>query len=116
MKNSQGTANSPMTKEEFDKIRKTGREMNISVFTMDMPEAIHAFVTQRGCGKYWIFLNSAENETQRTASFIHECLHIYHGDHERDDLTADQIEAIRHAETVEVLQVLRDRESKSNIV
>ena len=105
-----------MSNEEFNRIKATCRNISIKLYTMDLPEGIHAFVTQWGCGTYWIFLNENENETQQTASFIHECLHIYHGDHERDDLTADQIEAIRHAEIVEVLQELRDRESKSNIV
>ena len=102
------------TDEELRQMMETGRQIFLSIFTIDMPETIHAFSTYRGKREtkdlYWIFLNGKENETQNAASFIHECLHIYHEDHERNDLTADQIEALRHAETLAVVQELKNRE------
>jgi len=99
-----------ITDQMVEQVLNTGRDISIKVLTAPLPETIHAFVTQRDTGTYWIFLNSNESETQRAASFIHECLHIYHRDTEREDLTASQIEAIRHAEVVEILKVLKDRQ------
>lgn len=99
-----------ITDQMVEQVLKTGRDISIKVLTAPLPDSIHAFVTQRDTEIYWIFLNSNENETQQAASFVHECLHIYHRDTEREDLTADQIEAIRHAEAVEILKVLKDRQ------
>ena len=98
-----------ITDQMVEQVLNTGRDISIKVLTAPLPETIHAFVTQRDTETYWIFLNSNKSETQQAASFVHECLHIYHRDTERQDLTADQIEALRHSETVEILQELRDR-------
>ena len=76
------------------------------VYAAGLPESIHGFISLNAPGKYTIVLNAADPERQQTESFLHECLHIFHGDLEREDMTADQIELKRHEELETILSGL----------
>lgn len=87
---------------------KGGRRITMNLHCEPAPETISGVsVRKKGAGdKYLVLLNSTKSEKQRAASFLHECLHIYHQDHDREDLTTDQIEAVRHAELLEIIRLL----------
>lgn len=86
------------------------RELSIKITHTGLPDSIHGFVSSTSPGKYHIFLNAAETDSQQAASFLHECLHIFHGDLERDDAAAGQIEAERHKELESILFELTQSE------
>ena len=70
----------------------------------DMPNGLHGLVAQHGPVQYSILLNSKDSEDIKAASFLHECLHIYHDDFSSGQ-TADAIEAKRHAEMGRLLEI-----------
>lgn len=98
-----------MTKENSKITKSTARKIVIKIFKEYLPETIHAFTSQRDNATYWIFLNANESDEEQVASFIHECTHIYHEDFD-SDLNADEIEAIRHNEVKQVLEILSNRQ------
>lgn len=99
-------SNNAITEEQFAMIDKTRRDISITLYKTELPDTIHGFCRQRKDGKYIIFLNSAEEPAQQTATFLHECLHIYHDDH-NSELDATEIEAIRHSELLEMLELMK---------
>lgn len=76
------------------------------IYAAGLPDSIHGFVFSTSPGEYHIFLNAADNKRQQEESFLHECLHIFHGDLEREDRTTDQIETLRHKELETILSNL----------
>lgn len=73
-----------------------------------LPPGIHGAIATTGTNNYIIVTNQQETETQQAAAFLHECLHLFH-----DDLngrgSVDEIETARHAETIEILEILKQR-------
>ena len=71
--------------------------MRVEVNTMlvDLPGTIKAFVAKDTDDFYTIYLNSRLSHEQNIVSFIHEMEHIEKDDF-YSDLTADQIERVRH--------------------
>ena len=71
--------------------------MRVEVNTMlvDLPGTIKAFVAKDTDDFYTIYLNSRLSHEQNVVSFIHEMEHIEKDDF-YSDLTADQIERVRH--------------------
>ena len=98
-----------ITEEEIKAVKQTRRDITISVYWADLPDTIRGFSQLKNNGNFRIFLNNADSRERQTATFLHECLHIYHGDHDRPDLTTDQIEAIRHKEIRDMLEILKEQ-------
>ena len=68
---------------------------DVNTLLVDLPGTIKAFVAKDTGGFYTIYLNSRLSHEQNIVSFIHEMEHIESDDF-YSDLTADQIERIRH--------------------
>ena len=98
-----------ITEEGIKAVKQTRRDITINLYWADLPKTIHGFTRILKNGSYQIFLNSSDSQERQTATFIHECMHIYHGDHDRPDLTTDQIEAIRHREIRDLLEILKEQ-------
>ena len=96
-----------ITEKEFEAIEQTRRDITIKLYRAELPETIRGFSHQNRNGSYLIFLNSTDSQERQTATFLHECLHIFHEDHNNTDLTASQIEAIRHKEIIDMLETLK---------
>ena len=96
-----------ITEEEFEAIEQTRRDITIKLYRAELPETIRGFSRLNRNGIYQIFLNSTDSQERQTATFLHECLHIFHEDHSNEDLTASQIEAIRHKEIIDMLETLK---------
>lgn len=82
--------------------------IKLSVIEERMPEAFRAFSRETSADKYTIMINEDIPELEKAAEFLHEMLHIWHGDY-NSNMTSDQIERIRHAELKEILGILLQR-------
>lgn len=65
-----------------------------AIIVPDMPETIHG-ASYPDKGGYTIMLNGSDTEERREESFLHECRHIWRGDHARES-AADDIERQTH--------------------
>lgn len=85
---------------------------NLKVIEMEMPEDIDGVACKwgRDSGEYRIFLNSGIDERQKLKAFIHEMIHLYRGDHDKENESVQKIESECHQLTQEVIEAL-----KSNI-
>lgn len=77
------------------------------VHAAGFPQGFHGAVYPIAPGKYTILLNNTDTDQQQAESFLHECLHIYHGDLEREGVNVDRLEAERHAELATILPALQ---------
>ena len=86
------------------------RTITIKIITENMPSSIKGFSMKTGAEEFAVFLNGHEDDPDTVGSFLHEMLHIYHGDLDKS-LPSDQLEKERHREIEEVLEALRKREN-----
>ncbi len=79
------------------------RTVTIRIITKVMPEitGIHGACMKTGEDMFLIWLNGHEDDPKTAESFIHEMLHIYHRDHDRN-VSVDYIEFLRHNETKKI--------------
>ena len=85
------------------------RKVQLTICRDALPPGIHGAIMTTGAGKdYIIVTNQQETETQQAAAFLHECLHLFHDDLNRGG-SADEIEATRRAEIIELLEILKQR-------
>lgn len=80
------------------------RTYNLTVETARLPDEMKAFSRRKG-DSYYIVINEAETDDGRAAAFLHEALHIWHGDHDSGD-DVDAIERERHEELKRLLSIL----------
>ena len=81
------------------------RTIKMRIFRGDLPADAHGAAMQRDTNDYQILINQHDSRQRQAACFLHECLHIWHNDFESTK-SAGQIEAERHAEMVELLELL----------
>ena len=84
------------------------RDITLHVSTAEMPTTVRGVsVPKRGGCKdeFLIILNECLSDTEKTAAFLHECLHLWHRDHEAVT-DVDLLEKIRHDELREIAQGL----------
>lgn len=73
----------------------------------DMPPKIHGCASPSSENEYNVYINGALTEAEKTASFIHEMLHIYNNDFYRDT-PAEEIEQNIHNQLREALKILSE--------
>ena len=79
------------------------RTLKIELHTIDgLPNNIKGACSQTGQDEYIIVINSRNSQDEQAAAFLHECLHIWHKDHEGGK-DVQELEAIRHDELKRVL-------------
>lgn len=69
-----------------------------------LPQGIHGISSAEG-HHYTILIDSNQRQEEQAAAFLHEMLHIWHGDHESNKSTAE-IEEERHEELISILSYL----------
>ena len=86
------------------------RKYKLNIITTEMQEGIHgASMMPEGTKEVTVFINSTMTAAEQAATFLHECLHLWHEDHSSGgDVNA--IEAARHAEIIDLLEILKQRE------
>ncbi len=81
----------------------------IRVVLIDMPPSINGFTISDGFDYYTIVLNPRLSQQKQEETYAHEISHIMNGDFSRmqdinrdllEEMTADQLETIRHEENV----------------
>ena len=106
-------AEKAINQEKFNIIDWTRRDINITMCRAELPEGFRGICTLKG-DKYIVVLNENLTPAEKVASFLHECLHIYHRDHNNSITPVDQIEARRHKELIEILEILKAREENGD--
>lgn len=87
------------------------RSVSIDIIYGDIPDTVSGAVTSQDSSRYTILLNSNKSEEEQAAAFLHECLHIYHGDLS-SNRSADDIEAERHKELISLLTILKEGDER----
>ena len=84
------------------------RQRNISIRLVtneDLPENVSGCCAKLpGEDNYLMALNAQSGEEQQLLSYLHECLHIWHRDHDREG-SVEQIEKDRHEELAQLLKL-----------
>ena len=88
----------------------TEQTFTVRVMTIPkLPEGVHGLCAPEDPhnpdGRFLIWLNGNDSDAEQTYSFVHEMLHIWHGDHSSDGIDVQLLETIRHKETDDVLQL-----------
>lgn len=86
---------------EFNTVREWN---NLKVIEADIPV--------RGCvsrwsetsGEYRIFINKNLPDQEKLEVFVHEMIHLYHGDFENEDISLQEKEARSHQETKKMME------------
>lgn len=74
-----------------------------------LPAGMNGASTKQG-DTVTIVINADNNQGKQTTAFIHEMLHVWHGDHDRGDIkNVQQLEAQRHKETERLQRMTRKR-------
>lgn len=88
--------------------KKMDRTITIRIKTEQLPESVRGVSVERRPEDYIMLLNGREDDPETVAAFLHEMLHIYHGDHGRAGET-DGIEEERHEELQNIIAVINKR-------
>ena len=85
----------------------TERNINIKMIrSEELPGSVGGCIfKQDGDDNYTMLINGDKDERDQVLSFLHECLHIWHRDHDRRD-PVDVIEKERHEELRELLDAM----------
>lgn len=75
----------------------TRLEVKIKVVEVFLPEDVHGMLQQLAPDSYRVFINRNMPEDEKTSTFIHEVLHIWHGDFDRE-ISVNELESLRHLE------------------
>lgn len=86
---------------------ETVREWNhLKAIEIDLPRKIKGVSCPwNNPGEYRIFIDRSLSELEKLETFIHEMIHLYHGDHEAGG-NIQEIEARTHKATEEILKKL----------
>ena len=84
----------------------TERNINIKMIrSEELPDSVGGCILkQDGDDNYMMMINSEKSERAQVIAFLHDCLHIWHRDHDRRD-PVDVIEKERHDELLELLEL-----------
>lgn len=81
------------------------RQITINITNTPLPAGINAALIEAGNDSFIICLNSKMTDDERTAGFLHECLHIYHDDI-NSNKSANKLEQTRHKELLRLLKTI----------
>lgn len=85
------------------------RNVQLTICRDALPPGMHGAIVATGAVNHYIIVtNQQETESQQAAAFLHECLHLFHDDLNRGG-SVDKIEAARHTEITELLEILKQR-------
>ena len=79
------------------------RTVSLRIVRANLPDGVSGMTTKDDDDSYIIFLDDREPEIAQVASFLHECLHIWHKDHD-SGMSTGLIEEMRHKELKDILQ------------
>lgn len=74
------------------------QKIMLRIIKAPLPRSIHGTSAKDG-DAIIVLVNEDDDPDRQQEAFIHECLHIWHGDHDRTGADVQQLEAQRHRET-----------------
>ena len=74
-----------------------------------LPRSVHGLSAKDG-DAIIVLINEDDDPDTQEAAFIHECLHIWRGDHDRTGADVQQIEARAHAQARQEIKRQRAQE------
>lgn len=82
---------------------------NLKLIEAPFPEDIEGCTVRWGenSGEYRILINENLPEPEKLETFIHEMIHLYHGDLDSTGKSVDEVEARAHRETAEILKRIK---------
>jgi len=82
---------------------------NLKLIEAPFPEDIEGCTVRWGenSGEYRILINENLPEPVKLETFIHEMIHLYHGDLDSTGKSVDEVEARAHRETEEILKRIK---------
>ena len=86
----------------------TERNINIKMIrSEELPDSVGGYILkQDGDDNFTMLINGNKDERDQILSFLHDCLHIWHRDHDRRD-PVGVIEKERHDELQELLDAMQ---------
>lgn len=73
------------------------RTLKLTITVEEMPDGINSAIIEPRGNDYMIAINNRLSQDEQAAAFLHECLHLWHGDCDNPK-EADTIEAERRQE------------------
>lgn len=80
------------------------RDIKITINKASFPAGVKGFSILDDSSTFRIFINDTLDPDDQAAAFLHECLHIWNGDHTSKD-DADHIEKKTHEQLLHVLLI-----------
>lgn len=84
------------------------RKIKLRIVEQPLPQGIHGASVKDG-DTIIVFINEDDTPDEQQGAFIHEMLHVWHGDHDQEGVNVQQLEAERHRETQR--EVARQRQN-----
>ena len=75
------------------------RAFKLRIITTPLPPGVHGMSAKDGDDRFIVLINEDDDPDTQQEAFIHKMLHIWHGDHDRENVDVQQLEAERRAET-----------------
>ena len=83
------------------------RTVTVRIIKADLPETVNGMCMKNKDDGFVVFLNDKATEIRQASGFLHEMLHIWHDDY-NSECPMDQIEAERHKELKDILNMMYD--------
>ena len=61
-------------------------DINLKVYKMKLPDNVHGCISKNENNNYIILINETDSRTRQEQAFIHECLHIWNDDFNKESV------------------------------
>lgn len=94
-----------MTQHEIGESLGTAQEtmLNLRVVKLRMPSSVKGASCKTPDSGYMVVINSGLSAEEQEEAFLHEMLHVWNGDHDREENT-QELEARIHQKTADFVQ------------
>lgn len=94
-----------MTQHEIGESLGTAQEtmLNLRVVKLRMPSSVKGASCKTPDNGYMVVINSGLSAVEQEEAFLHEMLHVWNGDHDREE-NIQELEARIHQSTADFVQ------------
>lgn len=79
------------------------QRIKLRIVKSPLPPSVHGLSAKDG-DTFIILINGSDGQNEQEKTFIHEMLHIWHGDHDRSPEELQALEAQRHRTTEQFIK------------
>lgn len=73
-------------------------DINLKVYKTKLPDNVHGCISKNKNNSYTILINETDSRTRQEQAFIHECLHIWNDDFNKESVQEIETEVLNHYE------------------